>query len=202
LPQFSSYEQFAMLTQLNAHILNHLLSQNSWAADRLRRFAGKTIELSLPPMQTRLFILDRGEFAIAPADAEVHARMSLPPAAALRLLTEGQLDATQLHIDGDTELATEVGKVLQNLRWEYEEDLSHLIGDIPAHELVSFGRRAAAETMRQATSLAGMFAEYWLEEQPLIAKRRHLEGFSREVDALRDDTERLAKRLEKLEQAL
>jgi ubiquinone biosynthesis protein UbiJ len=202
LSQFSSHEQFAMLTQLNAHILNHLLSQNSWAADRLRRFAGKTIELSLPPMQTRLFILDQGEFAIAPADAETHAKISLPPAAALRLLAEGQFDATQLNIDGDTELATEVGKVLQNLSWEYEEDLSHLIGDIPAHQLVSFGRRAATEAMRQTTSLAGMFAEYWLEEQPLIAKRRHLEGFSREVDALRDDTERLAKRLEKLEQAL
>jgi ubiquinone biosynthesis protein UbiJ len=44
-----------------------------------------------------------------------------------------------------------------------------------------------------------MFAEYWLEEQPLIAKRRHLEQFSRAVDALHEDTERLAKRLEKLE---
>jgi ubiquinone biosynthesis protein UbiJ len=46
-----------------------------------------------------------------------------------------------------------------------------------------------------------MLAEYWLEEQPLIAKKRHLEEFSTEVDALRNDVDRLAKRLEKLERS-
>ena len=91
--------------------------------------------------------------------------------------------------------------MLQQIRWDFEEDLSRVVGDIPAHQLTQTGARVRQELSRQALSLAGMFAEYWLEEEPLIAKRVHLERFSSAIDALRDDAERLEKRLEKLEQA-
>jgi ubiquinone biosynthesis protein UbiJ len=43
-----------------------------------------------------------------------------------------------------------------------------------------------------------MLTEYWQEEQPLIAKKRHVEKFIQEVDQLRDDVARLEKRLAKL----
>lgn len=167
-----------MLAQFNAHIINHLLSQNAGAAEQLRRYAGKTIALALPPWQIRLVILESGEFASAPDSAEMDAGLNLPPGAALRFLTGRQLDATHLVMRGDSELATEVGKVLQGLRWDVEQDLSRIVGDIPAHQLTQAGTRIKNELSRQALSLAGMFAEYWLEEQPLIAKCRHLEQFA------------------------
>ena len=47
-----------------------------------------------------------------------------------------------------------------------------------------------------------MLSEYWQEEQPMLAKKRHVQRFVSEVDVLRDDTERLAKRIEKLEAKL
>jgi ubiquinone biosynthesis protein UbiJ len=51
----------------------------------------------------------------------------------------------------------------------------------------------------QATeNTARAFAEYWTEEQPLIAGSRDLEGFGRAVDQLRDDAARLEKRIEQL----
>ncbi len=190
-----------MLTQLNAHFLNHLLDQNSWAADRLRPLGGKAIELALPPFRTRLLILDNGQFDPAPDETAVLASLSLRPGAALRFMLDRQLDATQLSIEGDTELATEVGKVLQGLRWDIEEDLSRVVGDIPAHQLTETGTHIRRELGRQAASIAGMFAEYWLEEDPLITKKTHLAQFSRDVDALREDAERLEKRLERLEQS-
>ncbi|OIQ79980.1 hypothetical protein GALL_382670 [mine drainage metagenome] len=98
------------------------------------------------------------------------------------------------------EVAATVGQVLQGLRWDFEEDLSRIAGDIPAHQIARTGNRIRQEAERQAASVAGMLAEYWLEESPLIAKRVHLERFSRAVDTLRDDAERLAKRLEIREQ--
>ena len=45
---------------------------------------------------------------------------------------------------------------------------------------------------------ARSFAEYWTEEQPLIAGARDLEEFNRAVDQLRDDAARLEKRIERL----
>lgn len=190
-----------MLSQLNAHLLNHLLTQNTWATERLTPYAGKVIELALPPLRSRLRILGNGQFDDASGEISPHATLRLNPGAALRFLADRQLDATQLAIEGDTELATAVGKVLQNLRWDVEEDLSRVIGDIPAHQLTQAGTRIRQEIGRQATSVAGMFAEYWLEEEPLIAKKPHLAQFSRDVDALREDAERLEKRLQRLEQS-
>jgi ubiquinone biosynthesis protein UbiJ len=187
--------------KLAAGALNHLLRQNAWAAERLRAHAGRTIKLSLLPFEAMFTIADNGEFLPAAEGAVAEAGIILTPTAALRLLAD-QPPEKLVKVEGDSELATEIGKVLRQIEWEYEEDLSRLVGDVPAHELVKLGKHAIAEGRRQAASLAGMFAEYWLEEQPLIAKRRHLEQFSREVDALRDDTERLVKRLEKLEHSL
>ncbi len=179
--------------------LNHVLRQNAWAAVRLQPYAGKTVCLNLPPISGTVTLVDGGEFVPAIENTLPDATITLMPTAALRRLTGQPLQTDDYRLAGDIDLATNVGKVLQQLEWEYEEDLSHLIGDIPAQQLVSFGRQAAREGRRQIESLAGMFAEYWLDEQPLIAKKRHLEQFATEVDALRNDVERLTKRLAKLE---
>jgi len=188
-----------MLTQLNAHLINHLLSQNTWATEQLRPFSGKVVRLSIPPLHTTLVIEGNGQFVPAAPDATIAAEIALSPSAVARLALEPDAASGLAALQGDSELAAAVGKVLQGLRWDAEEDLSRIIGDIPAHELTRVGSRISRELRRQAWSLAGMFAEYWLEEQPLIAKKRHLDSFSRDVDALRENVERLAKRLERLE---
>jgi ubiquinone biosynthesis protein UbiJ len=47
-----------------------------------------------------------------------------------------------------------------------------------------------------------MLSEYWQEEKPLLAKKRHIEQFNTEVDTLRADVERMEKRLNKLTKKL
>ena len=186
--------------RLTADALNHLLRQNSWAAEKLRPHAGKTLRIGVMPLQSTLTLDNAGEFSTAAPEATVDAKILLSPGSALRLLIEPASAMNLATLEGDMELATTVGKVLRDLRWDIEEDLSRVIGDIPAHQLGQAGARIRREIGRQAASVAGMFAEYWLEEQPLIAKKTHLAQFSRDVDALREDAERLAKRLERLEQ--
>lgn len=186
--------------RLTADALNHLLRQNNWAIDKLRPYAGKTIRVTVPPLQSALTVDGTGVFCAAEPDAPIAAEIRLSPSAALRLLVEPEAAMNMAALEGDMELASTVGKVLQNLRWDAEEDLSRIVGDIPAHQLAQTGSRIRHELGRQAASIAGMFAEYWLEEQPLVAKKSHLAQFSHDVDALREDAERLAKRIERLEQ--
>lgn len=185
--------------KLTADALNHVLRQNTWTGEQLRPFAGKVVRISVPPLGVTLAIEPCGEFATAPLDANIDAEIVITPSSALRILLEPETASSAATLQGDTGLGAAVGKVLQGLRWDVEADLSRIIGDIPAHELSRASTRIRDEISRQALSLAGMFSEYWLEEQPQIAKKRHLEQFSQEVDALRDDVERLAKRLERLE---
>jgi ubiquinone biosynthesis protein UbiJ len=113
-------------------------------------------------------------------------------------LAKDEAAAKEAQLEGDIELATALSKVLQNLEWEYEEDLSRVVGDISANKIATFGRETVAGIKKQSFNAAEMLAEYWQEEQPMIAKKRDVQQFISDVDTLRDDVERLNKRFEKL----
>ncbi|HZV98525.1 MAG TPA: SCP2 sterol-binding domain-containing protein [Methylophilaceae bacterium] len=192
-----------MFKPLITRLLNHLISQNSWAKQHLQPHGGKSVCIHVPPVRTVLTILEDG--GLAPAGdsfsaqaVNADATLTIPLSAIPRFMLNDQNASTLVGMEGDTELATALAKVLHNMSWEYEEDLSKIIGDAPAYEIAKFGRKVVSEAKRQTVNVAEMFSEYWQEEQPLIAKKRHVEQFINEVDLLRDDVERLEKRLEKL----
>jgi ubiquinone biosynthesis protein UbiJ len=187
-----------MLKPLMTRLLNHLVNQNDWARDQLRPFGGKTVQFTLPPLSINLTILEDGGLAAAGESAQPDAAITIPPTVALRLLADDDAASTLASVEGDTELATTLAKVLRGMSWEYEEDLSKLIGDIPAHELAEFGRKSGLELRNQSLNLVQMLVEYWQEEEPMLAKKRHVESFIQEVDTLREDSERLEKRIERL----
>ena len=73
-----------------------------------------------------------------------------------------------------------------------------MIGDIPAYHLVKLGKKVLNTTKETSFNVADTFKEYWLEEKPLIAKKRLVDQFNKEVDTLRFDVDRLEQRLQKL----
>jgi ubiquinone biosynthesis protein UbiJ len=98
---------------------------------------------------------------------------------------------------GDADFASAIHHVARNLRWDVEEDLSRVFGDIAAHRMTEAGRTIRRWGEQAADNTARSFTEYWTEEQPLVAARRDLDEFGRAVDQLRDDAARLEKRLER-----
>jgi ubiquinone biosynthesis protein UbiJ len=187
-----------MLKPILTRLLNHLVNQNSWAKEQLLSFGGKTVRFNIPPMSATLTVLEDGGLSMAGESSSADASVSIPLPVAIRLLANDDSAATLATLEGDTELAAALAKVVRGMTWEYEEDLSRVIGDIPAHQVAEFGRKAASEIKSQSVNLVQMLSEYWQEEQPMIAKKRHVEAFNRQVDSLREDTERLEKRIAKL----
>jgi ubiquinone biosynthesis protein UbiJ len=188
-----------MFKPLLTRLLNHIISQNSWAKEQLQPHAGKSVEFIIMPVSAMVTILEDGGLALAGEAATADASISMSPSVALRLLNSDEAANTLVALAGDIELAATIAKVMRGVRWEYEEDLSRLIGDIPSHQITAFGRKAVSELRHQTQNAVEMLSEYWQEEQPLIAKKRHVTQFSGDVDRLRDDAERLAKRIAKLE---
>ena len=129
-----------------------------------------------------------------PRDAE----FTLTPGVALRMLASDKNAWQEVQMSGDTELAREVLFVAQNLRWDAEEDLSRVFGDILAHRMVQAASDLKRWQLQAADSIARSAAAYWTDEQPLIATRHDVERFVREVDALRDDVARAEKRIQQL----
>lgn len=187
-----------MLKGISTQVLQHQLAQNSWAAPILQPFAGRSVRISIAFLNASLVILENGSLAMAGETNIPDASITIPPGLLLRLMAKDEAAKLQIKVDGDTHLASALAKVFSQLRWDYEDDLSRLVGDVPAGKIGAVSRQAATGVKETIANLAEMLSEYWQEEKPMLAKKRHVEQFNTDVDTLRADVERLEKRLDKL----
>jgi ubiquinone biosynthesis protein UbiJ len=176
--------------------LNHVLRTNSWALERLRSHAGRVVCIDNAPFSFFMVVTASGEVADAGTDAVPDVTVRVTPGLMLHLLAREASAWNDVKVEGDAEFAAALNHVARNLRWDVEEDLSRVFGDIAAHRMVETGRKLGDWGRQGADNLARSFAEYWTEERPLIAGRDNVEQFNRDVDALRDDVSRLEKRIE------
>ncbi|MGV8803986.1 MAG: ubiquinone biosynthesis accessory factor UbiJ [Polaromonas sp.] len=125
--------------------LNHVLMQEKAAQERLLRQKGRIVHVQWGVFAIDLIVTPAGLADRAPADAKPDLVLSVTtesPLAVVQAALAGKPPAVK--IEGDVQLAAELGWLAENLRWDVEEDLSRLIGDAPAHTLASVGRRVAA----------------------------------------------------------
>jgi ubiquinone biosynthesis protein UbiJ len=176
--------------------LNHVLRSTPVAMERLRRHAGRTAEFRIGPVALAFTVQTTGEVTAALPGASRDLEVRLSPFLLPRLAAHDEAAYREIEMKGDMELAHEVSFLARHLAWDYEEDLSKVIGDIAAHR-VARGARGLARWVREAgIRTAQGAAEYWTEESPLIASRIKVEDFVREVSELRDAVDRLEKRIE------
>ncbi|NOT14180.1 MAG: hypothetical protein HOP21_01130 [Methylotenera sp.] len=187
-----------MFKGLATQVLQHLIAQNAWANGLLQCFAGQAIQFNIASTHVSLIILENGSLAIAGDTCTPDCAVIITPSLLLRLMAKDETAKLQIKIEGNTALASALAKVLSNMRWDIEEDLSKLVGDVPAYSITQFGKRATQAVKDSSLNVANMLSEYWQEEKPVIAKKRHVEQFISEVDTLRADAERFEKRLNKL----
>lgn len=179
-------------------LFNHLLAQHPSVRAGLAQLAGRRVALELPPVTIAGVVTGDGWLAATSGEPECRVRVS--PAAALALQFAGRAPAfADLAFAGDTELAQRFAGLTGRLRWLPVEDLSRLVGDVAAARLETAARRTLAGGRDSAARLADSLAEYWRDEVALVARRQEVEAFVAAVDGLRDDAERLEKRLVRLE---
>jgi ubiquinone biosynthesis protein UbiJ len=182
-------------------LLNHLLRGQPWLRERLVPFSGRSVRLEVPPLALALTIGVEGELQESDA-AAVDATARLSPLTVVRLAAGDEAARSSVEVNGDAALAAALAGVLRELRWDAQEDLSRLIGDIPAQRLVRLGEGMLAWQRQALSSLLAAASEYLVEERHALPSRSAVEGWARGVDALRDDTERLGQRLEQLERRI
>ena len=148
-------------------VVNHVLSAEPQAMQRLLPHCGKVLRLELlqlprllpvpPPLAFVVTPAGLVEWCREPVDADLRVRLEAnnPAALALQVL-RGDMPA--LVIEGDAQLAADVDWLLKNLRWDVADDLDRLFGPAVAHELHRLGSglgRALRSAMQGSSSLAG-----------------------------------------------
>lgn len=186
--------------------MNHVLKRESWACAELTKHAGKTILVRLPAGDLG-FMIGASGFFEALKDLETPTlALEISPSALSGLVTSsGNLKEQAfktVKITGDADLAQLIGRLAGQLRWEYEEDLAHFIGDAPAHFAVRQGKKWALATRSAAGDLLDNLVEYVSEEKKVLLNKRDFLVHKSELGNLRDAVDRLDKRIQLIEQRL
>lgn len=191
--------QNIMFTSVAVTPINHMLHGESWARELLQAYAGSTACIRNFPFPNVIFtIQDNGEILATSDEPSPDATLTLTADLIPRLLVNDAAAYDSIKISGDDGLANALLEVGKNLRWDIAQDLSKIIGDIPAHRVVQAGENIIHWHTDNAHKLASALAEYWTEEQPMLANAVYVNGFIHEVDALANDVEQLEKRIQKL----
>lgn len=182
--------------------INHLLAQETWARELLARHAGKEARIDTGQLALRVLVAPDGMLEAGQGEGEpaVTLRMKL---ADLPLIAQDRSRAlSYVKIEGDAEFANTLSQLANGLRWDAAHDLERVIGPLAAHRLTEGGRRAQSGLLDAGRRLAQNFAEFLAEERPVLLRSSLRDEFAEGVVRLRDDVERAAKRIAKLEQRL
>jgi len=179
-------------------VLNRLLEDEPWARERLAPFAGETLELRAPPLPAlRLAVLEGGR--VQAGDADPSLTMTLKPDLLPALARGEEHAARSVDVHGDGRLASEVLFLARHLRWDMEEDLSRLFGDVVAHRMAGAVRAFAAWHVDAAQRVAGSLVDYATDEKQLLVRKIEFGTLAEPLARLRDSIARLEKRLNLLD---
>jgi ubiquinone biosynthesis protein UbiJ len=126
-------------------LLNHILLKEPQAMERIKRQKGRTIEVRWQHLSCRVQCTAAGLLELSQAwPIQSPAVPMKAPDLSIELMEKSMISLLQmiaasekppLHIQGDVQLAAEVNWLVDHVRWDLEDDLAKLVGDVNAHQL-------------------------------------------------------------------
>lgn len=187
-----------------ADILNRNIAETTAAREIAAELNGTTVAIRV--RDTALgayFIFDDGVVALSTEysdDPDVVITGSLITLAGMvKGSGEAAIRSGDVDLSGDAATAQRFQSLLDRAQPDIEEELSRIIGDVAAHRVAEFARGFGKWARDARSTMGGNIREYLQEESRDVPTRYEVERFSKQVGTLRDDVERIAARLNRLE---
>ena len=150
-------------------LVNHVIAAEPAALARLRPHAARTMQIELTGWPALLPAVGPFAFRVSPAGLVewLPEASSLPPdlrvavdaanpALALTRIVAGE--RPQVDVSGDAAFASDVDWLIDNLRWDLEDDLAGIVGPAPARQLARVGGWLAGALREGAKALRDLAA--------------------------------------------
>lgn len=187
-----------------AEVLNRNIAETTPARELATQLDGKTVAIRVRDTALAMyFVFDQDIVTLATefdADPDVVITGSLVTLARMaggagaQAIRDGDIDLT-----GDAATAQRFQTLLDHAKPDVEEELSRVIGDVAAHQLAEFARGVGNWVRGARSTMGDNIREYLQEESRDLPTRYEVEIFGQQVGELRDDVERIAARLKRLE---
>jgi ubiquinone biosynthesis protein UbiJ len=185
--------------------LNRYLALDPESPARLQGLEGKviTIQLEMLRLSFQLSIHENRIRVTAGDDLPADIKIRGTPLSLLTLALsrdkKNHFFTDAVAIEGNAELGQQIIDLFDQLEIDWEEHLSQLVGDLPAHQFGRLARKFFAWGKDARESLTQNLNEYVHEEKPWFPPEAALEDFFNEVDELRLDIDRLEARVKRLQ---
>ena len=114
---------------------------------------------------------------------------------------EDQVRSGAIELAGSAETAQRFHRLMGYAKPDLEEQLSGLVGDVAAHGIGDIARNVGRWSKGARETVQQNITEYLQEESRAAPSRYEVDHFSRQVDTLRDDVDRLAAKITLLERS-
>ncbi|PWQ97025.1 ubiquinone biosynthesis accessory factor UbiJ [Leucothrix pacifica] len=194
-----------LLLALLERSLNAYLRLDGEAFSRSQSLQGKIIALHIKNLDWTLYCLAGAEDiqVMSEYGGEPDATISGSIGSLIRLnQSEDSASAmleSDVEIKGELQVAQAFSRFLSEASIDWEEMLSRVVGDIPAHQVGNFVRSGNEWVKESAESMKLNTSEYLSEESRLVVAEAELDEFIDDVDELRMAADRLEARINALQ---
>lgn len=197
----------AMLAPFQA-ALDALVGARLRSRDQAAALAGRVVEVRIDELplfeKSALYICAEGERLVLRAShaGQVDATLSGSiPSFLNALVRPTHTLPAGITVAGDATLVRDLRALLAGLEFDWEERLSRFTGDPIAHGVGEMARRAGRAVGYAGDRLLRDVAEYLRDETRELVSKGEVTVFVDGVDTVRDDVERLAARIARVEAA-
>jgi ubiquinone biosynthesis accessory factor UbiJ len=183
------------------------VTPNAWLPQPLRKLAGRALETALnhtlsldPDTQQRLAALKVG-----PPQDDSQLRVAATPGSLLAMMFRRDDDGIapgKVEIAGDAELARRLEKLASKFAPDFEEAFARTFGDVLGVPLAKAVRKGLSHARETAAHLTEDSADWLRDEARIALAPGEVEGFLDGVDDLRERSERLESRVQRLARRL
>ena len=206
-------KSLTLIAAVAEELINRLLRLDSETLRRLGDISDKVIAVRLQtqyrsdkdePLLFYCFPSEAGLRIRLQADAEADVTIGGDIPVFTKLVLGDNLPsgfaAGELQIAGDFDLGHRFKKILDQVEIDWEEELSHHVGDVMAHKLSLLFRGTRSWVRHARQTMMQDVVEYLQEESRDLPKQREVDAFIRDVDDIRSDTERMQQRIQRLKE--
>lgn len=193
------------LASIVEKVLNQALQLDPAIIPLLQKLSGKVIAIELTGLGWQFsFLPDKQTIVVlAGYSGDSHAYVTGAPFSLLRLLLDDDshlANSPDVKIEGEIHTVQQFSKLFKTLDIDWEEQLSHYLGDIPAHSLGNLARQSQTYVKTGTHTFQQNLQEYLQEELRYLPTANEINHFLDDIDLLRNDIARLEARVKRLQQ--
>ena len=186
--------------------LNHTLSLDPDTQQKLAALNGRSLQLHLRGPEIALAVtVEDARLKVGPPQDDSQLKVAATPGSLLAMMFRRDDDGIapgKVEIAGDAELARRLEKLASKFAPDFEEAFARTFGDVLGVPLARAVRKGLAHARETASHLTEDTADWLRDEARVALAPGEVEGFLDGVDHLRERSERLESRVQRLVQRL